>query len=82
MKARAANALKPTAPEMLGLGLIDEVVAEPPGGAHTDPAAAATLLGDALQRHLDELKRLSAEQLCAQRYQRLRTLGGFFTPSA
>jgi acetyl-CoA carboxylase carboxyl transferase subunit alpha len=82
MKARAAHALKPTAPEMLGLGLIDEVVAEPAGGAHTDPAAAAALLGDALERHLTELQRLSPEQLCDQRYQRLRSLGGFFTPRA
>lgn len=82
MKARAAGALKPTAPEMLGLGLIDEVVAEPAGGAHTDPAAAATLLGDALERHLSELQRLSPEQLRAQRYQRLRSLGGYFSPRA
>lgn len=82
MKARAAHALKPTAPEMLRLGLIDEVVAEPAGGAHLDPAAAATLLGDALGRHLDELQQLNPEQLCAHRYQRLRALGGFFSPAA
>ncbi|HVA62654.1 MAG TPA: acetyl-CoA carboxylase carboxyltransferase subunit alpha [Terriglobales bacterium] len=78
MKARAAAALKPTAAEMLNLGLIDEVVPEPPGGAHHDPAGAARLLGDALERHLDELQELGSERIVLDRYQRFRKMGGAY----
>ena len=78
MKARAAAALKPTAAEMLNLGLIDEVVPEPPGGAHHDPAGAALLLGDALERHLEELQELGSERIVLDRYQRFRKMGGAF----
>ncbi|HUX67094.1 MAG TPA: acetyl-CoA carboxylase carboxyltransferase subunit alpha [Terriglobales bacterium] len=78
MKARAAAALKPTAADMLQLGLIDEVVPEPPGGAHTDPAAAALLLGDVLERHLVELQRLGPERVVQDRYERFRRMGGEF----
>lgn len=75
LKARAAAALKPTAQDMLRLGLIDEVVAEPGGGAHQDPAAAAQRLGDALERHLEQLGSLSGEALRQDRYQRFRRMG-------
>lgn len=75
MKARAASALKPTAAEMLHLGLIDEVVPEPPGGAHHDPVAAARLLGDALERHLGQLQALGPERLAQDRYARFRSMG-------
>lgn len=78
MKARAATALKPTANDMLQLGLIDEVVPEPPGGAHTDPAAAAALLGDAIERHLNELTTWGPERLCDERYRRFRGMGTAF----
>ncbi|MGH9394337.1 MAG: carboxyl transferase domain-containing protein, partial [Terriglobales bacterium] len=78
MKARAAAALKPTAAEMLELRLVDEVVAEPAGGAHVDLAAAAQALGDALERQLEALSKMSAEGLCQSRYQRLRVLGSYF----
>jgi acetyl-CoA carboxylase carboxyl transferase subunit alpha len=75
LKARAAAALKPTAQDLLRLGLIDEVVPEPGGGAHLDGAAAAQLLGDALARHLDQLTSLSADALRKDRYQHFRRMG-------
>ncbi len=75
LKARAAAALKPTAQDLLHLGLIDEVVPEPGGGAHLDAAAAAQLLGDALARHLDQLTSLSADALRKDRYQHFRRMG-------
>ncbi|HEY8054906.1 MAG TPA: acetyl-CoA carboxylase carboxyl transferase subunit alpha, partial [Terriglobales bacterium] len=75
LKARAAAALKPTAQDLLRLGLIDEVVPEPGGGAHLDAAAAAQLLGDALARHLDQLTSLSADALRKDRYQHFRRMG-------
>lgn len=75
LKARAAAALKPTAQDMLQLGLIDEVVPEPDGGAHVNAAAAAQGLGDALERHLQQLAGLSPEALRQDRYQRFRRMG-------
>lgn len=78
-KDQAAAALKLTAPELLKLNIIDEVVPEPEGGAHTNPAAAADLLAETLDRHLKVLEAMSAEQLREQRYQRFRTIGQFFT---
>lgn len=78
-KDQAAAALKLTAPELLKLGIIDEVVPEPEGGAHTNPVAAADLLAETLERHLNTLEAMSAEQLREQRYQRFRTIGQYFT---
>lgn len=78
MKARAARALMPTAEDMLRLGLVDEVVPEPNGGAHTDLATAAAGLGDALDRHLSQLEALPRERLAPDRYQRFRVMGCFF----
>ncbi|TAN21794.1 MAG: acetyl-CoA carboxylase carboxyltransferase subunit alpha [Acidobacteria bacterium] len=75
LKARAAAALKPTAKDLLALGLIDEVITEPAGGAHTDPAAAAQALGDALEHHLNDLSRYSREQLREDRFARFRRMG-------
>jgi acetyl-CoA carboxylase carboxyl transferase subunit alpha len=74
----AAEALKITAPDLLGLKLIDEIVPEPEGGAHTDHAAAAALLEPVLSRTLDELSRLSPTELLNQRYEKLRHIGQFF----
>jgi acetyl-CoA carboxylase carboxyl transferase subunit alpha len=74
----AAEALKITAPDLLELKLIDEIVAEPEEGAHTDHAATARLLEPALSRALDELSRLSPDQLLAQRFEKFRHIGQFF----
>jgi acetyl-CoA carboxylase carboxyl transferase subunit alpha len=75
----AAEALKITSPDLLELKLIDEIVPEPEGGAHTDHAATAKLLAPVLSRALDELSRLSPEALLQQRYDKFRHMGQFFT---
>lgn len=77
-KEIAAAALKLTAAELLALELVDEVVPEPPGGAHTDPNAAARMLGDALERALMGMEDLSGADLQAQRCARFRALGHFY----
>jgi len=74
-KVEAAAALKITAPDLLSAGLIDRIVAEPSGGAHTDPAAAATILDDALVRALAESRALSPEARLEQRYDKFRAMG-------
>ena len=74
----AANALKMTAQDLQSLGIIDQVVAEPPGGAHADHARMAQILDGTLQMALEELERLPAEQLLAQRYDKFRKMGQFF----
>ncbi|ADV66415.1 acetyl-CoA carboxylase carboxyltransferase subunit alpha [Deinococcus maricopensis] len=73
----AAEALQLTGPDLLRLGIVEEVIPEPPGGAHLDPDAAAALLGEAIGRHLDELASLSAETLRAGRDARFRNLGEY-----
>ncbi len=71
----AAQQLKLLAPDVLELGVVDEVVAEPRGGAHRDPDDAARKLGDAIRRHLADLDRLGPEALVAQRYAKFRAMG-------
>ncbi|MFC4454404.1 acetyl-CoA carboxylase carboxyltransferase subunit alpha [Deinococcus sonorensis] len=73
----AAEALRLTGEDLRGLGIVEEVVPEPPGGAHLDPEAAAAALGEAVSRHLDSLSHLSAEELQRQRAERFRTLGAY-----
>ena len=75
---RAAAALRLTAEDLEGFGLIDTIVPEPEGGAQEDPAAAAESLRQALHRSLLDLSRLSAEQLIEHRYAKFRKMGNFF----
>ena len=75
----AAEALKLTAPDLLELGMVDEVVDEPGDGAHTDWDEAARLLGDAIERNLAALDGVDGESLREARYQKFRSLGSFFT---
>ncbi len=75
--AEAATRLKITAPHLVELGVVDGVVEEPPGGAHQDPRRAASLVGDALWKHLSDLTQLSPKALEEQRYDRFRKLGSF-----
>jgi acetyl-CoA carboxylase carboxyl transferase subunit alpha len=75
----AADALKITAPDLLRLKLVDEIVPEPEGGAHTNHTVTAKLLAPVLLRALDELSRLSPEALLEQRYAKFRHMGQFFT---
>jgi len=74
----AAQALKITATDLLEMKIIDEIVPEPEGGAHGDHAAAAKLLEPVLARSLDELSRLSPQQMIEQRYDKFRRMGQFF----
>lgn len=73
----AAEALKLTAPDLLELGIVEEIIPEPTGGAHQDADAAAIPVGEAVTRHLRELMALSADELLAQRGERFRNLGAF-----
>jgi acetyl-CoA carboxylase carboxyl transferase subunit alpha len=74
-KAVAAEAMKLTAPDLLELGVVDEIIPEPQGGAHTDPAETCRRVGERIQAALGELERLRPDELVAQRYQRFRSLG-------
>lgn len=76
-RERAAEALKLTAKDLHRLGVIDEIIEEPPGGAHADPAGAGRALGEALRRHLGELDELDEEELVEQRTERYRSIGPF-----
>src|SRR5947209_9409410 len=71
----AAEALKLTAQDLLRLGVIDEVVPEPEGGAHRDHEIAATTLGNALHENLERMLALSTEELLMRRYDKFRRLG-------
>jgi acetyl-CoA carboxylase carboxyl transferase subunit alpha len=75
--ALAAEAMKITAPDLLGFGIVDAIVPEPPGGAHTDHPAAAAALREALVEQLSELDALPLEQLLANRTQRYRAIGAY-----
>ncbi len=73
----AAEALKPTARDLKELGVIDEIVSEPPGGAHRNHEATAKSVHEAIERNLRELKALPMDKLLAERYDKFRTMGQF-----
>ncbi len=75
----AAAAMKITANDLKKFGIIDEIVPEPLGGAHSDPQAAAEMLAGPLERSLGELAKLSVSQLLDQRYAKFRRMGVFET---
>ncbi len=72
---KAAEALKVSANHLEELGVVNEVVAEPSGGAHNDPAQAAAALKYALHKHLNDLRALDTDKLLDTRYDRYRHLG-------
>jgi len=74
---QAAEALKITARHLLELGLVDEVIPEPLGGAHVDPETTATSLKAALTGHLESCLAQTVEQRLQQRYQKFRAFGRF-----
>jgi acetyl-CoA carboxylase carboxyl transferase subunit alpha len=74
-KVAAAEALKLTAPDLLRAGLIDEIIREPVGGAHNDPAGAAAIADEALARVLREVSAVDGEARLAARYQKFRGMG-------
>ena len=71
----AASALKITGPDLLSLGVVDEVLKEPAGGNNWAPLRAGEVLKQALEKHLEELLRLSTEQLKEARYRKFRSMG-------
>ena len=74
-KVEAAEALKLTAPDLLKAGIIDEIIPEPIGGAHTDPAAAALRVDEVLARALAEVSGLTSEARLEARYDKFRQHG-------
>jgi acetyl-CoA carboxylase carboxyl transferase subunit alpha len=73
----AAEAMRITASSLNEFGLVDEVLQEPLGGAHRNPAEAAEVTRNALLKHLEELEQLSTEQLLEERRRRLASFGQF-----
>ncbi len=73
----AAKALNLTAQDLLGLGIIDEIIPEPLGGAHRDYAGSASNLKKALKNNLEELAKLSGSELVEKRYSKYRKMGKF-----
>jgi acetyl-CoA carboxylase carboxyl transferase subunit alpha len=74
----AATALKITASDLKEFGIIDEIVPEPEGGAHTDPEAAIRLLDAVLDRQLLMLSQQPQKELLDARYEKFRKMGQFF----
>jgi acetyl-CoA carboxylase carboxyl transferase subunit alpha len=74
-KAEAAEALKLTAPDLLGFHIIDEIITEPVGGAHTDHDAAARAVDTALSRALAEVSALDTQARLDKRYDKFRNMG-------
>jgi acetyl-CoA carboxylase carboxyl transferase subunit alpha len=73
----AAQVLKLTAQELLKMGIIDEVVPEPLGGAHHDPQKTAEILKQTIERNLKELSKLEKDDLLRLRYEKYRNIGVF-----
>ncbi|SHL02300.1 acetyl-CoA carboxylase carboxyl transferase subunit alpha [Phytopseudomonas punonensis] len=71
----AAEAMGITAERLKGLGIVDKVIAEPLGGAHRDPAAAAESIRQTLLAQLEDLRKLDTDALLARRYERLMSYG-------
>ncbi len=78
-RAKAAEAMRTSSEEVKGLGCVDDIVPEPPGGAQDDPAAAAVLLDESLDRHLSALQSLTAVERLQQRRAKWRNIAQFYT---
>lgn len=76
-KEKAANALKLTAKDLHAIGICDEIVPEPRGGAHEDWDAAADVLHEALDRTVSELEKLTVKKLLAQRWAKYEAIGAW-----
>jgi acetyl-CoA carboxylase carboxyl transferase subunit alpha len=73
--AEAAEALKLTATDLMRLGVVDDIVPEPLGGAHRDPQKAARALKNAIQKHLVELEAMPIDEVVERRYRKWRSIG-------
>ena len=80
-KQEAAEALRISAPEVAALGCVDEIINEPPDGAHTDHPAGAGIVGTALKRHLAVLRATPIDALVAARQQKFRNIAQCYTES-
>ncbi len=76
-RERAASALKLTGDDLLALGIVDEIIPEPPGGAHTDPEATEESVREALIRHVTELSRTKPDKLVRRRASKYAAIGAF-----
>jgi acetyl-CoA carboxylase carboxyl transferase subunit alpha len=76
-KPRAADALKLTARDLAGVGVIDDIIKEPLGGAHRDPHGMANALKNYLLRYIRELREVEPDKLLEQRYAKFRRMGVF-----
>lgn len=79
---QAAEALRITAGDLKNLGILDDLLPEPVGGAHSDPIKAATILKEALIRNLNDLNQLTSHQRRELRYQKFRNIGVFTEATA
>jgi acetyl-CoA carboxylase carboxyl transferase subunit alpha len=77
MKERAAEALKLTAEDLLQLGVADEVIQEPLGGAHRDPEGAAAAIKEAVLKHMEALSKLDTETLLERRHTKYKLIGKY-----
>ena len=80
-RSKAAAALRLTAEDLRGLDVIDDIVREPTGGAHSDWDATADELRDALLRHLEELRSIPVDELLASRWEKYMVMGEWRTAS-
>ncbi len=74
-KVEATEALKITAPDLLAMHVIDEIVKEPVGGAHNDYEEASALIAEAISRHLKELQAMDPAERLDERYRKFRQMG-------
>ena len=74
-RAKAARSLRLTSTDLLALGVADEVIPEPPGGAHADPSTAMAAVAEALIRNLNELEGKETDRLVAERWAKYEALG-------
>jgi len=77
--SKAADALKLTASDLLGLKIIDAIIPEPLGGAHRDPEAVAKNMAETILKSIEELSNKTGGKLIEERYKRLRKIGSFET---
>ena len=80
-KQQAAEAMRISAQEVAALGCVDEIIAEPPGGAHTDHPVGAGLVGSAIQKHLAQLKSMPVDAIVAARQKKFRNIAQCYTES-
>ncbi|HNQ35283.1 MAG TPA: acetyl-CoA carboxylase carboxyltransferase subunit alpha [bacterium] len=76
-KEAAAESLRLTAPDLLGFGIIDEIIQEPAGGAHLDAKTTIEKVGLGLRKHLQELLEIPLDTLLEKRYEKYRRIGAF-----